>query len=609
MQVLKVLAIAVCSCGMAGGWFSGDAVAASPNVLLIMTDDQGFGDVRSHGNPYIDTPVHDRIAAEGIRFDRFFVSPVCAPTRASLLTGRWHLRTGVHGVTRGRETMRSSETTIAEIFRDAGYATGAFGKWHNGGHYPHHPNGQGFDQFVGFCAGHWNNYFDGQFERNGTREQFDGFIIDRLTDEAIKFIESNSEQPWFCYVPYNTPHSPWQVPERLWQKYVSQNIGDPRATCAYAMVENIDSNMGRLLDVLERYEIEENTIVIFLTDNGANSPRFNAGMKGRKGSLHEGGTRVPCFLRWPKTIPGERTIPQIASHIDLLPTIAELAGIEIPSDWKLDGRSLVPLIDDENTDWQPRNLFAHWGDDATGKPTAARGAIRNERWRAVKYKNKWELYDMRADPSQLNDLAQRQTGTPEAGILGTLVGEYDRWFADVTSSGFAPIATEIGHDEARSVALPGHEAILLNGRFLNETNPRHLSGISYVGRAGWANDWVTNWTDANAFPRWPIKIVTAGTYTIQLECSVPESSIGGKIQIRVGDRMVETIIESALEAKQIDSPDRVKRGEVYEKKWPRLTVGDIGLSKGESALSVHPVDMVGDRFIDLKAVHVIRPNP
>ncbi len=602
MQVLKNMAVVVLASVVGIGWVSNSAQAAdSPNVLLIMTDDQGFGDIRSHGNPHVDTPTHDRIAAEGVRFDRFFVSPVCAPTRASLLTGRWHLRTGVHGVTRGRETMRSDETTIAEIFRGAGYATGAFGKWHNGAHYPQHPNGQGFDQFVGFCAGHWNNYFNSHFERNGTLERFDGFIIDRMTDEAISFIESNAGRPWFCYVPYNTPHSPWQVPDKLWQKYLSRNVGDPKATCAYAMVENIDTNMGRLLAVLDKWELDENTIVIFLTDNGANSDRFNAGMKGRKGSLHEGGTRVPCFIRWPKEIPGERTIPQIASHIDLLPTIAEMADVEISRELKLDGRSLVPLIKGENVGWRPRNLYAHWGDDPSGKPNASRGAIRSERWRAVKSNNKWELYDMLADPSQLNELAQEKSD-----VLSQLSADYEKWFADVTSQGFERIAIDIGHDESPAVTLPGHEASLVTGGTATPGGGKKTPGISYVGRAGWANDWITNWTDANAFPQWPINVVSPGKYRVSLECSAPESAVGSKVQVRAGGNTLTAVIESSLPARQIDSPDRVKRGEVYEKVWPLVVLGDLDLPDGHSTLSVHPVGMVGDRFIDLKAVHIRR---
>lgn len=199
---------------------------ARPNILLIMTDDQGWGDIRSHGNPLIDTPVLDHLAEQGTRFDRFFVSPVCAPTRASLLTGRWHLRTGTHGVTRGNETMRSEEVTLAEILRQQGYHTGIFGKWHNGAHYPEHPNGQGFEEFIGFCSGHLNNYFDATLEYNGKPIKSKGYITDVLTDAAIEFIVKNKTQPFFCYLPYNAPHSPFQVPNRYFQKYKNRGLDD-----------------------------------------------------------------------------------------------------------------------------------------------------------------------------------------------------------------------------------------------------------------------------------------------------------------------------------------------------------------------------------------------
>lgn len=563
-----------------------------------MTDDQGFGDVRSHGNPHVDTPVHDQIAAEGVRLDRFFVSPVCAPTRASLLTGRWHLRTGVHGVTRGQETMRADEITMAEILKSAGYVTGAFGKWHNGAHFPHHPNGQGFDQFVGFCAGHWNNYFDGHFERNGVSETFEGFLIDRLTDEAVRFIETNATRPWFCYVPYNTPHTPWQVPERYWRKYSDRNIGNEAATCAYAMVENIDDNMGRLLATLKKTNLERKTIVIFLTDNGANSNRFNAGMKGRKGSLHEGGTRVPCFIRCPGTIPSERTITQITAHVDLLPTIAELVGVHLPAEVQIDGTSLVPLLQGKTSAWPSRNLFAHWGNDKNGTPSPARGAIRTDRWRAVQYNDQWELYDMLADPSQLNDLAGENRS-----ILQELASRYDQWFAEVTSSGFESIPTEIGHRNIRQVSLPGHEAVLHS-----PNAPGQRTGISYVGRSGWANDWITNWNDADAYPAWPVRVVDGGRFRIELECSAPPSSVGSVLRIELGEASIEQSIVTPLLAKPVSSPDRIPRKEVFEKIWPRLEVGEVALETGDFNLRIRAKSMKGPRFLDVKAVHVTRVN-
>mgnify|MGYP002624718351 FL=1 len=247
-----------------------------PNVLLIMTDDQGWGEVRSHGNPRIEPPVLDGLAESGARFERFFVGPVCAPTRASLLTGRYHLRGGVHGVTRGEENLRSEEVTLAELLRDAGYATGCFGKWHNGAHWPYHPNGQGFEEFLGFCGGHWNNYFDTELEHNGEPHQLEGFIIDDLTTAALKFIDKNKEQNWFCYVPFNTPHTPWQVPDKYWAKYQGRGL-DAETACAYAMCENIDDNLGRLLAHVEEKGLADERLVLFVKENVPQG----AGYKGK----------------------------------------------------------------------------------------------------------------------------------------------------------------------------------------------------------------------------------------------------------------------------------------------------------------------------------------
>lgn len=330
-----------------------------PNVVLIMTDDQGWGDISSHGNNLIETPVVDRLATEGARFERFFVSSVCAPTRASLLTGRYYLRSGTYGVTRGRETMRSEEVTIAEVLKQSGYVTGCFGKWHNGAHYPYHPNGQGFDEFVGFCAGHWNNYFDTHLERNGESVKTRGYITDVLTDAAIRFIEKNRRWPFFCYVPYNAPHTPWQVPDKYFDKYKARGL-DAEIACAYGMCENIDDNIGQILKRLDDLRLSESTIVIFLTDNGPNTDRYNGGMKGRKASVHEGGVRVPLFIRWPGHIDAGRRVTQIAAHIDLLPTIVDLCGAAMMKTLPLDGISLMPLLRGDTAGWPDRVIYSHY---------------------------------------------------------------------------------------------------------------------------------------------------------------------------------------------------------------------------------------------------------
>ncbi len=288
-----------------------------PNVVVILSDDQGWGDLSVHGNTNIATPNIDSLARDGALFERFFVCPVCSPTRAEFLTGRYHPRGGVWSTSRGGERLDLDERTIGEAFKAAGYATGAFGKWHNGTQYPYHPNARGFDEYYGFCSGHWGNYFDPLLEHNGRTVRGKGFIIDDLTDHAIGFIEEHRSEPFFCYVPYNTPHSPMQVPDQFYEKFDGaelemrhrdperEELGMTRA--ALAMCENIDWNVGRVLAKLDELKLADNTIVVYFADNGPNSFRWNGDMKGRKGSTDEGGVRSPLLMRWPGHIqPGTR---------------------------------------------------------------------------------------------------------------------------------------------------------------------------------------------------------------------------------------------------------------------------------------------------------------
>src|SRR5688572_20798457 len=365
------------------------AVAAprQPNVLLIISDDQGYGDLSLHGNLHLRTPNLDRLATNGIQFERFFVGSVCAPTRASLLTGRYSLRTGVRGVTRGEETMRSEEVTVAEALRAGGYRNGYFGKWHNGENFPHTPQGQGFDEQFGFNLGHWNNYFDTTLKRNGRPEKTRGFITDVLTDEALRFIDTNRARPFLCFVSYNVPHSPFQCPDRYFDPHKRAGLSDYQAS-VYGMLENMDDNIGRLLGKLDELKLRENTIVVFLTDNGANGQRYNAGMRGWKNNLHEGGTRVPFFISWPARWKVPRQVPEIAAHIDVFPTLVELCGVPTPQTLPQDGRSLVPLIDRKTNGWPDRVFFQQW----QAGPRAERiGSVRTQRFRAVNDGAGWEL--------------------------------------------------------------------------------------------------------------------------------------------------------------------------------------------------------------------------
>ena len=499
------------------------------NVLLIMTDDQGWGDIQSHGNERIRTPVMDAIADQGARFDRFYVSPVFAPTRASLLTGRYHLRCGVSGVTRGYETMRTEELTIAEALKTAGYTTGCFGKWHNGRHYPVHPNGQGFDEFFGFCGGHWQQYFDTHLEHNGQRIETQGYITDVITDAATRFIEQNVDQPWFCYVPYNAPHSPWEVPDRYWDKYGDEDLDD-RTRCVYAMVDCLDESIGRLLRRLDELGLSDDTIVLFLTDNGPNGKRYNGGMRGTKGSVHEGGVRVPLFIRWPSRIEPGTVIQPIAAHIDLLPTILDMCRVPKPEGPPIDGRSLWPQLQGEPVQASERMIFTDRIRNADlSNPV---GSVRTQRWRAVREQGRWSLFDMRADPGQTTNVASQHPA-----VRDELSHAFDSWLSDATSGGLDYVPIPIGHPQRPATELPANEAFL---------TPNTGAGINYVSSPGFANAWIVDWTDTRAYPRWHVQVLTPGSYRISLLYNCTAEDVGARVRVAIGDRYVEGQVTRAF---------------------------------------------------------------
>ena len=561
------------------------AMPKKPNVILIMTDDQGWGDIRSHGNSAIDTPVMDRLAAGGARFERFFVSPLCAPTRASLLTGRYHLRTGTWGVTKGQEIMRADEVTVATAFRQAGYATGCFGKWHNGEHYPHHPNGKGFDEFLGFCAGHWNNYFDTTLDHNGKPLKSKGFISDVFTDGALAFIETNKDRPFFVYLPYNAPHGPFQVPDKYFNKYQGRGLGD-RDAAIYGMIENVDDNIGRLLNQLDRLALADRTIVLFLTDNGPNGKRYNGGMRGTKGSVHEGGVRVPLFIRWPGRIKPGTVVREIAHHCDLFPTLVDLAGIPMPKTEPLDGISLRPLLEGKADGWPDRMIFTHR--TGGGKVGPAQGSLRSRRYRLVNAGRGYELYDMIADPDQTKDI-----GKAQPDVLQTMRAEYERLFADVTKKGFAPVPVPVGYAEADPVTIPA-PLVTLKG------------GVTFKGRSGWANDWITGWTSPDDACSWEVDVVGAGRYEPALLYTCPAADVGSTIRLEVGGQMVEAALTKAHDPEPIRSPDRVPRGEVYEKVWATLVFPAVKLREGRTRITVRATKIPGRQVADLKAVRLRR---
>ena len=559
---------------------SGDEGVPRPNVLLILTDDQGWGDIGSHGNDVLDTPHLDRLAERGARFERFFVSPVCAPTRAALLTGRYSLRGGVHGVTRGHETMRSDEVTIAELLRDDGYATGCFGKWHNGAHWPEDPAGQGFGRFVGFRGGHWNNYFDpllpdppphGPTRDSPAGLRSDGYIADVFTDAAARFIGEHhgDRTPWLAFVAYNTPHWPPQVPGELFEKYTARGC-DAKTAAAYGMVENIDRNVGRLLAALEAWGVADDTVVIFLSDNGPNSDRYNGDLRGRKGSAHEGGVRVPCFVRYPRRVMPGTVVRRNAAHVDLLPTLCDLCGVAPPGDRVLDGKSLVPLLsgDPAGDAWPDRRLFTF--KDWRGDPTGERGAVRTDRWRLVREGGRWELYDLAADPGETTDVAD-----DHPAVRDELAAAFRAKWEEVTAAGFEPIPVTLvpDGDAPRVVTLPAHEATLHRGG---------TGGIRYHGPDGWANDWVEGWTDRAAGMVWP---VTVGPGVGRVEAALLYAATPGQtghaftLGLRDGGMREVAVTRATVTTPHapppLPSPDRFPRGESPEKVWAVLPLGDL----------------------------------
>lgn len=572
---------------------SSQAAAIQPNVLLIMTDDQGWGDISLHGAEHLQTPVLDAFAKSGVRFDRFFVSPVCAPTRASLLTGRYSLRTGVRGVTRGWENMQAEELTLAECFRSAGYSTGCFGKWHNGRHLSMHPNGQGFDEFVGFCGGHWNSYFDAPLERNGQPFESRGYITDVLTDAAISFIDQQGNDPWFCYVPYNAPHSPWLVPDRFFDRYKESGLDDKTA-CAYAMVQCLDENIGRLLGTLQRSNLSENTIVVFLTDNGPNSARFNGSMRGRKGSVHEGGVRVPLFIRWPARIAPGSTIKPICAHIDLQPTILEMCGIDRPDGPPLDGISLWPLIQNptDGANGPKRLLFTSRTSGHEATLDGVKGAVRTERWRATFENNRWSLFDMQDDPGQHHDVAGSNSR-----ITANLAAKFREWLHDVhplpPADPIIPIPSQHSLQE-RIVELPAHEASLdsVTGR-----------GIRYAGTAGYANSWITAWTDTNASVSWNLDVPESQQWQATLLYACRPEDAGCRFQISHGNVGHEFDVTDRHESSFKNSHERIPPSPHYAiREWQELSLGDLTLSRGRHKIRIRGVSRAGPYFAEIKSL-------
>jgi hypothetical protein len=466
----------------------------------------------------------------------------------------------------------------------AGYATGAFGKWHNGTQYPYHPNARGFDEFYGFCSGHWGNYFDPILEHNGGLVCGTGFIIDDLTDHALAFIERNKDRPLFCYLPYNTPHSPFQVPDRFYNRFENAEIlmrnRDPqkeeldKTRCALAMCENIDWNVGRVLKKLDELQIADNTIVIYFSDNGPNSWRWNDGMKGRKGSTDEGGVRVPFLVRWPGQIqPGIR-VSSIAGAIDLLPTLADLAGVSIVGDKPLDGRSLKGLLLGSTEDWPDRMIFSHQNGAVS---------VRTQRFRLDAA---GKLFDMTMDPRQDHDVSSVYADA--AADLSKAIARFRTQVLAGSRKDDRPFP--VGYRQLPRTYLPARDAVPWGHIRRSAAAPN----CSYL----------TNWTSTEDRITWDIEVATGGKYEAAVYYTCPAEDIGSTIALSFqGSQLAGKISEPHDPPLMGAESDRVPRqGESYVKDFRPLRLGVVHLEKGRGPLTLRASKVPGRQVMDVRLV-------
>ncbi|MBM3763984.1 MAG: arylsulfatase [Acidobacteria bacterium] len=558
----------------------------APNVVVFLADDQGWGDLSIHGNTNLSTPNIDSLGNDGAIFDRFFVCAVCAPTRAEFLTGRYHARGGVRGVSTGLERLNTDEKTIAETFKASGYATGIFGKWHNGTQPPYHPIYRGFDEYYGMTSGHWGHYFDYDMDLNGQMVKGKGYIIDDLTNHAIDFIAKNRMKPFFCYVPFNSPHSPMQVPDKFYDKFAgvdpamkatNPNLEDVSHTrAALAMCENIDWNVGRVLAKLKELRLDNDTLVLYFSDNGPNGWRWNGGMKGRKGTVDEGGIRSPLLVRFPGRIkPGTR-IPQIAGAIDLLPTLADMTSVPVVSKKPLDGVSLRPLLEGTSKGWPDRMIFSLQN---------RRSSVRTQRFRLDP---EGKLFDMVADPNQKSDVSARF-----ADEAATLKKALDKWTAEMlVLTGKDDRPYPVGYDTV--TWLPARDGVAHGGVKRSSGAPN--------------DSYFTNWTAPADAITWDVEVLRPGTYAVDLYYTCGAGDVGSEIEVSVGSAKttvkIATVNDPPLVGKKEDRHDRGQ--ESFVKVFKPLRAGKLQLTQSRTPLTLRALSVKGKQVADIKYVVFLR---
>ncbi|WP_421897600.1 arylsulfatase [Marinoscillum sp.] len=521
--------------------------AKKPNVILILIDDQGYGDISALGNPFIQTPHIDELHGNSVRFTDYHVSPTCSPTRAALLTGHHSNRTGVWHTVNGRSLLLERETTAAQIFKDNGYATGIFGKWHLGDNYPFRPQDRGFDEVLTHGGGgmeqtmdYWDNdYFNDMYIHNGELQQYEGYSADIWFDEAIKWIDSKKDEPFFCYLPSNTAHSPYFVEDKYY-KDLEGNDSIPSAPFL-GMIRNIDENVGRLLNFLKESGRLDNTIIVYTTDNGTAqgatmdghrldgfmSKGFNAGMRGLKASKYEGGHRVPLFLRWDGgEINQGKDIDDLTAHYDVLPTLVDLCGLETGADITSDGQSLVPLIKGDNAAFKDRIVITN--SQRIEKPEPwRRTSLMQGKWRLV---DGVELYNLEEDPEQRENIADQFPDKVQA-----YRDYYDQWWAELSPTYEDQPYLYVGHSADNPTRLVAHD-----WHTEAEASPWHQRHIRMAYKD-------------NGY--WLVNVQESGKYSVKLRRWPEETqlALNAKAAVRLpltGTSVTESVESTALTISQ-----------------------------------------------------------
>jgi arylsulfatase A-like enzyme len=471
-----------------------------PNVIIVITDDQGTGDLACMGNPYIKTPSIDKLYQESVRFTNYHVSSTCAPSRGALMTGRHTNRVNTFHTITGRSLLFEDEVTLPQVFAQNGYTNGMFGKWHLGDNYPFRPEDRGFHEVVRIGGGGitqgpdfwWNDGFDDTYWQNGKLEKYNGYCTDVFFSEALDFIEENKDHPFLCYISTNAPHKPWNVPKEYLDFYKDvKDLGEDYQRF-YGMITNIDNNFKLLEQKLEKLGLKDNTIVIFTTDNGSagGNKIYDAGLKGGKGSVYEGGHRVPLFMRWPNgKITGGRDIDELVAHYDLLPTFVDLFGFDFNPVKAIDGKSLKPLIYNNKSNWENRVLYV----DTQRKQNLIKYktySVMDNNWRLINGK---ELYDINADRSQTKNIIKQH---PE--VANRLEEGYEKWWQSIKSE---------NPNERYGYIKVGS----------SKENPSRISAHDmFTGKhnGAWHQDGASKAVQASG--RWKIEFVEDGEYAIYL---------------------------------------------------------------------------------------------